>query len=74
MQDTSEFNKLTINSYASIVAKKYYELKLGSIVDINLNTKIERVPGGWVHITLSHGTYSEIYIPYNNEFQELADS
>jgi len=49
-----------------------YAMKLHDEVNYN-DLKVLRVPGGWIYIYYSANIANAVFVPFNNEFQELVN-
>lgn len=53
-----------------------YKMGLHDIADLNSQVQVLRVPGGWIYImqTSTIGEFSACFVPFNNEFQDEANT
>ena len=51
--------------------KKFYDLQLGELDQLDNNTQILRVPGGWIIKFLKDNSnqMNSIFVPYHTEFK-----
>lgn len=51
---------------------KLYEMKLGETTDFG-PFEVMRVPGGWLFIRYHLQMTSQVFVPFNNEFQKMEE-
>jgi len=62
--------KIEIDEKTITSAILFYKLKLGEAININKNTVVTRVPGGWIWQS-AIPPCSSSFIPYNDEFLSI---
>jgi len=55
------------------IAISYYGCKLGGTFNLQDGTEVRRVPGGWIHTMTNSGIKSSIFVPFSEEFKQLAE-
>jgi len=54
------------------MSRKIYSLRILQGLDINHEDSVLRVPGGWIFATRAPSGVSSVFIPYNDEFLDIA--
>jgi len=52
-----------------IISNGFHLLKLGETFQLDINSELMRVPGGWIFRRISTNDDFLVFIPYSNEFK-----